>query len=100
MKARPAPSARAAYLFFHRAGRISSAKSAGASSSAQKPNAHDLNSWLLPGAANIAKSAMCAPPAELDRLEREIASTDQEIGDLVYELYGLTAKERKIIEGN
>jgi hypothetical protein len=38
-------------------------------------------------------------PSELDRLEREIASTDQEIDELVYELYGITNDERKIIEG-
>jgi type I site-specific restriction endonuclease len=31
-------------------------------------------------------------------LEREIASTDAEIDELVYELYGITDKERKIIE--
>jgi hypothetical protein len=38
-------------------------------------------------------------PSELDRLEREIASTDREIDELVYELYGITDEERKIIEG-
>lgn len=38
-------------------------------------------------------------PSELDRLEREIAATDREIDELVYELYGVTAEERKIIEG-
>jgi hypothetical protein len=38
-------------------------------------------------------------PSELDRLEREIAATDAEIDELVYELYGITAEERKIIEG-
>ena len=38
-------------------------------------------------------------PSELDRLEREIASTDREIDELVYELYGITDDERKIIEG-
>jgi hypothetical protein len=38
-------------------------------------------------------------PSELDRLEREIASTDQEIDELVYELYAITDEERKIIEG-
>jgi hypothetical protein len=38
-------------------------------------------------------------PSELDRLEREIASTDREIDDLVYELYGITDEERRIIEG-
>jgi hypothetical protein len=38
-------------------------------------------------------------PSELDRLEREIASTDQEIDELVYDLYGITDEERKIVEG-
>ena len=38
-------------------------------------------------------------PSELDRLDREIAGTDAEIDELVYELYGITDKERKIVEG-
>ncbi len=38
-------------------------------------------------------------PSELGRAEREIASTDAEIDNLVYELYGITDHERKIIEG-
>jgi hypothetical protein len=38
-------------------------------------------------------------PSELDRLEREIGSTDREIDELVYDLYGITDEERKIIEG-
>jgi hypothetical protein len=38
-------------------------------------------------------------PSELERLERDIASTDRAIDELVYELYGITAEERKIIEG-
>lgn len=33
-----------------------------------------------------------------DPMEREIASTDEEIDELVYELYGITDEERKIIE--
>jgi hypothetical protein len=33
------------------------------------------------------------------QLEREIAATDGEIDELVYELYGITEEERKIIEG-
>jgi hypothetical protein len=32
-------------------------------------------------------------------LERGIAATDREIDELVYELYGITDEERKIIEG-
>jgi hypothetical protein len=38
-------------------------------------------------------------PSELNRLEREITSTDAEIDNLVCELYGITDEERKIIEG-
>ena len=37
-------------------------------------------------------------PSELERVEGEIASTDAEIDNLVYELYGITAEERRIIE--
>jgi type II restriction/modification system DNA methylase subunit YeeA len=33
------------------------------------------------------------------RLDREIKSTDAEIDRLVYELYGLTEEEIKIVEG-
>jgi hypothetical protein len=38
-------------------------------------------------------------PSELDRLEREIASTDREIDELVYELYGIAGDERRVVEG-
>jgi len=38
-------------------------------------------------------------PSHLERLEREITSTDAAIDELVYELYGIVGKERKIIEG-
>jgi type I restriction-modification system DNA methylase subunit len=38
-------------------------------------------------------------PSELDRLEREISSTDQEIDELVYELYAVTDEEREVVEG-
>jgi hypothetical protein len=37
-------------------------------------------------------------PPEIARLEREIAATDREIDQLVYELYGLTAEEIRIVE--
>jgi hypothetical protein len=39
-------------------------------------------------------------PSELERVEREIAATDAEIDKLVYELYGITAEERKITQGD
>jgi hypothetical protein len=44
------------------------------------------------------RAALEPVPSELDRLEREMASTDQEIDNLVFELYGITDEERKIIE--
>jgi hypothetical protein len=38
-------------------------------------------------------------PQEQERLQREIESTDAQIDRLVYELYGLTGEEIKIVEG-
>ena len=38
-------------------------------------------------------------PSQVDRVDREIAATDAEIDDLVYELYGITDEEREIIGG-
>jgi len=37
---------------------------------------------------------------ERDEILREINHTDNEIDNLVYDLYGLTEEERKIIEGD
>jgi hypothetical protein len=39
-------------------------------------------------------------PQEKEMLQREIESTDHEIDALVYQLYGLTEAEIKIVEGN
>ena len=39
------------------------------------------------------------PSAERDKIEREIAVTDEKIDGIVYELYGVTEEERRIIEG-
>ena len=38
-------------------------------------------------------------PQEADRLTREVESTDKAIDGLVYQLYGLTEEEVKIVEG-
>ena len=38
-------------------------------------------------------------PQEQESLVREIAATDQSIDRLVYELYGLTGEEIRIVEG-
>ncbi len=37
-------------------------------------------------------------PSEIERMQREIAATDEEIDELVYKLYGSTDEEQKIIE--
>ncbi len=37
-------------------------------------------------------------PSEIERVEREIASTDAEIDNLVYDLYDITYEERKTSE--
>jgi hypothetical protein len=37
-------------------------------------------------------------PSQVDRVDREIAATDAEIDNLVYELYRITDEEREIIE--
>jgi phosphopantetheine adenylyltransferase len=34
------------------------------------------------------------------RLESDIASTDREIDELVYELYGITDEERRVVEAS
>ena len=38
-------------------------------------------------------------PSQVERVDREIAATDAEIDDLVYELYGVTDEERRTLEG-
>jgi hypothetical protein len=43
--------------------------------------------------------ASAVNPQEADRLAREVESTDRAIDSLVYELYGLTEEEVRIVEG-
>ena len=38
-------------------------------------------------------------PQEADRLAREVESVDKSIDGLVYQLYGLSEEEIKIVEG-
>jgi hypothetical protein len=45
------------------------------------------------------QKAAAKVPAEREALERQIAATDAEIDGLVYELYGLTEEEIRIVEG-
>ena len=44
------------------------------------------------------RKAAAKVPADREALERQIAATDAEIDGLVYELYGLTSEEIKIVE--
>ncbi len=39
------------------------------------------------------------PSSERDKIEREIAVTDEKIDEIVYGLYGVTEEEKGIIEG-
>jgi len=43
--------------------------------------------------------AVAQSPQEKERLERQIEVTDRAIDTLVYELYGLSDEEIKIVEG-
>ncbi len=45
------------------------------------------------------QAAAACLPDEKERLQRQIAMTDRQIDALVYELYGLTEEEIKILEG-
>jgi hypothetical protein len=36
---------------------------------------------------------------EHNKIDREIAVTDEKIDEIVYELYGVTEEERKMIKG-
>ena len=45
------------------------------------------------------QSTMVPNPLDKERVGREIESTDKSIDRLVYELYGLTEEEIKIVEG-
>ena len=46
------------------------------------------------------KLAAAKVPDEKTRIQRQINATDKQIDSLVYELYGLTDEEIKIIEGS
>jgi hypothetical protein len=46
------------------------------------------------------QSAAARLPDEKERLSRQIEQTDRQIDRLVYELYGLTEEEIKIVEGS
>ena len=53
-----------------------------------------------PGAQRAPLPTIAGGDTGATELEREIAATDQEIDNLVYELYGIIAEERKTIEAS
>lgn len=44
------------------------------------------------------KADKSLPQSDLEDIQRQIAHTDREIDDLVYDLYGLTEEERQVVE--
>jgi len=60
---------------------------------------HDKMVLLVDKMLELNKNKAALPPSsKRDRIEREIQITDEKIDELVYELYGITEEERKIIE--
>ncbi len=61
---------------------------------------HDKLVTLVDRMLELNKKKHALPASsERERIEREITVTDEKIDDLVYELYGITEEERKVIEG-
>ena len=48
---------------------------------------------------DLRKREQGAKGHELEQLKRQIEKTDREIDERVYELYGITERDKKIIEG-
>ena len=61
---------------------------------------HDRMVALVESMLDLHKKVQAAKtPDEKTRIERQIAATDKQIDSLVYDLYGLTEEEIKIVEG-
>ena len=62
---------------------------------------HDKLTSLVDRMLELHKKKNSLPPsAEREKVEREIAVIDEKIDEIVYELYGITEEERKIIENS
>jgi len=60
---------------------------------------HDKIVSLVERMLELHKRKNALPPSsEREKIEREITVTDEKIDEIVYELYGITDEERKIIE--
>ncbi len=60
---------------------------------------HDDLVKLVDVMLDLRKREQKAEGHELEQFKRQIEKTDREIDERVYELYGITEKERKLIEG-
>jgi type I restriction-modification system DNA methylase subunit len=60
---------------------------------------HDDLVALVDVMMDLNKKIQSARGSKKEQIQRQIEKTDKEIDDLVYKLYGITEKERKIIEG-
>jgi hypothetical protein len=61
---------------------------------------HDKLVSLVDRMLDLHKKKNSLPPsAEREKIEREIAVTDEKIDEIVYELYGISEEEKGIIEG-
>ena len=60
---------------------------------------HDNLVALVDVMLDLNKKIETAKGSKKEQIQRQIEKTDKEIDDLVYKLYGITEKERKIIEG-
>jgi hypothetical protein len=62
---------------------------------------HDKLVSLVDRMLELHKKKNALPPsAEREKIEREIAVTDERIDEIVYGLYGVTEEEIRIVEGN
>ncbi len=62
---------------------------------------HDKLVSLVDRMLELHKKKNSLPPSsEREKIDREIAVTDEKIDEIVYRLYGITEEERMIIEGD
>jgi metal-sulfur cluster biosynthetic enzyme len=66
---------------------------------AYEKQTYDKIIFLIEVMLNLKEKICISKGSEKDQIQRKIEKTDKEIDDLVYKLYGITAKEKKIIEG-
>ena len=67
-------------------------------SSSSEKRQHDHLVALVDVMLNLNKKIQTAKGSRKEQIQQQIERTDKEIDDLVYELYGITDEERKVIE--